>query len=261
MNFPDRGVKSAPLRAFVSEKDIEEKRKQRQEEWEKTRKPEDPLGIHLFTSARLLHLIIISCLTEAPEEEFDSRTLYDRLQEQKMKKQEDYEETHKLKNMIRGLDNDEYTFLEQVDQHKIEEAERKEKEEMSALEEYKNAVSHLSSEEQEKKVSDFKKSLWSSSKTSDEKKPSSSKKSQASLLANVIKRKSVNDSNSGTKIKKPATESVQVAQCIGVLPGIGCYDSDSDASECSSNSVSEDELCGFNLLPRVIRKSDQCENK
>ena len=44
MNFPDRGVKSAPLRSFVSEKDLEEKRKQRQEEWEKTRKPDDPLG-------------------------------------------------------------------------------------------------------------------------------------------------------------------------------------------------------------------------
>lgn len=33
---------------------------------------------------------------EAPEEEYDSRSLYDRLQEQKNKKDMEYEEAHKL---------------------------------------------------------------------------------------------------------------------------------------------------------------------
>lgn len=31
--------------SFISESDLEEKRKQRQEEWNKTRKENDPLGI------------------------------------------------------------------------------------------------------------------------------------------------------------------------------------------------------------------------
>ena len=30
---------------FISEKEIQERRKKREEEWEKVRKPEDPIGI------------------------------------------------------------------------------------------------------------------------------------------------------------------------------------------------------------------------
>lgn len=43
MNFPEREISSGP-KSFVSEKDIEEKKKKRQEDWEKTRGPDDPLG-------------------------------------------------------------------------------------------------------------------------------------------------------------------------------------------------------------------------
>jgi len=32
------------LNAFVSETELDEKRKKRQEEWERVRKPEDPVG-------------------------------------------------------------------------------------------------------------------------------------------------------------------------------------------------------------------------
>ena len=35
--------------SFVSEKNIEEARQKRQEEWEKVRKPEDPIGNDWFT--------------------------------------------------------------------------------------------------------------------------------------------------------------------------------------------------------------------
>ena len=35
-------------------------------------------------------------VSEAPEPEYDGRTLYDRLQEQKDKKQEEYEESRKF---------------------------------------------------------------------------------------------------------------------------------------------------------------------
>jgi hypothetical protein len=37
-----------------------------------------------------------SNFVEAPEEEVDNRSLYDRLQEQKLKKQEEFDESRKL---------------------------------------------------------------------------------------------------------------------------------------------------------------------
>uniref|UniRef100_A0A452GXF5 FAM192A/Fyv6 N-terminal domain-containing protein n=1 Tax=Gopherus agassizii TaxID=38772 RepID=A0A452GXF5_9SAUR len=61
---------------FVSESELDERRKRRQEEWEKVRKPEDP--------------------EECPEEVYDPRSLYERLQEQKDKKQQEFEEQFKF---------------------------------------------------------------------------------------------------------------------------------------------------------------------
>jgi len=79
---------------FVSEAELDERRKRRQEEWEKVQKPEDP--------------------EECPEEVYDPRSLYERLQEQKDRKQQEYEEQFKFKNMVRGLDEDETNFLDEV---------------------------------------------------------------------------------------------------------------------------------------------------
>uniref|UniRef100_A0A8C5FB03 FAM192A/Fyv6 N-terminal domain-containing protein n=1 Tax=Gadus morhua TaxID=8049 RepID=A0A8C5FB03_GADMO len=63
-------------RKFVSEAELDEARKKRQEEWEQVRKPDDP--------------------EEAPEEDYDHRCLFERLQEQKDKKQEEFEEQFKF---------------------------------------------------------------------------------------------------------------------------------------------------------------------
>ncbi|XP_055332426.1 PSME3-interacting protein-like isoform X2 [Paramacrobiotus metropolitanus] len=81
------------FKSFVTEKEIEEKKKVRQAEWEKVRKPDQPL--------------------QAPDEPVDNRTLYDRLKEQKLKEQEEKEEARKLKNFVRGLEHDEVEFLDQ----------------------------------------------------------------------------------------------------------------------------------------------------
>ncbi|KAK8765363.1 hypothetical protein V5799_032028 [Amblyomma americanum] len=105
------------FKSFVSENELEERRKKRQEEWEKVRKQDDPV--------------------EAPEEEYDPRSLFERLEEQRLKKQADYEEAHKLKNMIRGLDDDEVTFLEYVDMRKQEIVSQRMKEDMQEIEEYR----------------------------------------------------------------------------------------------------------------------------
>ncbi|XP_073883143.1 PSME3-interacting protein isoform X3 [Macaca fascicularis] len=102
---------------FVSEAELDERRKRRQEEWEKVRKPEDP--------------------EECPEEVYDPRSLYERLQEQKDRKQQEYEEQFKFKNMVRGLDEDETNFLDEVSrQQELIEKQRRE-EELKELKEYR----------------------------------------------------------------------------------------------------------------------------
>ena len=68
---------------FVTEQEINEKKKVRQEEWDRVRKAEDP--------------------EIAPEEPYDPRSLFEQLEEHKEKKQEEWDESHKLKNQIRGL--------------------------------------------------------------------------------------------------------------------------------------------------------------
>ena len=50
----------------------------------------------------------------APEAPVETRSLFDQLQAHKMAAQEDFEEKRALKNQIRGIDDDEAEFLDQV---------------------------------------------------------------------------------------------------------------------------------------------------
>ena len=100
------------FRSFVSEKEIEEVKQKRQEEWEKVRKPDQPLGklqklvslikaylyVHVCTSGpwRSIDLSLILIHIERPEEAYDPRTLYDRLKQQKDKKQEEHDDQYKF---------------------------------------------------------------------------------------------------------------------------------------------------------------------
>ncbi|XP_061200338.1 PSME3-interacting protein-like [Neopsephotus bourkii] len=61
---------------FVSESELEERQKRRQEQWEKVRKPEDP--------------------EECPEEAYSSHSLSEILQEQREKMQKEFEEQFKF---------------------------------------------------------------------------------------------------------------------------------------------------------------------
>lgn len=94
---------------FVTEDEVEERRHRRQKEWEKVRGSNDPL--------------------EAPE---DDRPLFDRLSEQRQKQKESWEEEQREKNRVKGLDEDEVRFLEQVDDQK-EEIEKKRHQEFSSI--------------------------------------------------------------------------------------------------------------------------------
>ena len=79
---------------FVTEGEIQEKKRVRQEEWERVRKPEDP--------------------EIAPEEPHDPRSLFERLEEHRVRKQEEWDESHKLKNQIRGLGNKIISFMVRI---------------------------------------------------------------------------------------------------------------------------------------------------
>lgn len=97
---------------------------------------------------------------EAPEEVIDHRSLFERLQEQKQKKDFEYEEAHKLsmlsiflvfrilliffvENMIKGLDDDEIEYLDLVDRTKMAVEHKKQLEEERELMEYREKVASL----------------------------------------------------------------------------------------------------------------------
>jgi len=225
---------------FVSEAEIEVLKKKRQEEWEKVRKPEDP--------------------EEAPEEEYDPRSLYERLEEQKSLKEAELEETRRLKNLIKGLDDDEISFLELVDQTKMDMETKLWQEERKEIQEFRKAVSHLTAEEQEVKLQYLRKTLNLHGS-------GSHKKSQQTLLMGALKRKATSPLTSPEKRQATLTTKSDLSEkenkddqpsvpqkkryntisCLGVLPGLGAY-TDSSDSENSSNS--DDIGADYDLLGR-----------
>ncbi|XP_035859278.1 PSME3-interacting protein isoform X1 [Sander lucioperca] len=249
-------------RKFVSEAELDEMRKKRQEEWEKVRKPDDP--------------------EDAPEEVYDPRSLFERLQEQKDKKQEEYEEQFKFRNMVRGLDEEESSFLDEVSRQQCLVEKQRRDEEKQELLEYRSAlvkqVSTESRKEPEKKVA--------------AKQPGAEQRtshlSQAHLLAGAVKRRSSSQSSDSSKKQRLTTTATtgngdrhteqehgaggeaggaedqqtvpgltakapsaalgsgqgvlhlpSAAVCVGVLPGLWVYSgsSDSDSSSDSEGSV------------------------
>ncbi|XP_061863771.1 PSME3-interacting protein [Colius striatus] len=213
---------------FVSESELEERRKRRQEEWEKVRKPEDP--------------------KECPEEVYDPRSLYERLQEQREKKQQEFEEQFKFKNMVRGLDEDETHFLDEVSrQQELLEKQRRE-EELKELNEYRSTLTKVGVSMDPKKETEKKLPMKSVE--------NKNKFSQAKLLAGAVKHRSSDGGNSVKRLKLdtdhdeknqatapcsgsspagPAVHCPSAAVCIGILPGLGAYSGSSD-SESSSDS-------------------------
>lgn len=214
-------MSSLGLAKFVEESEIEEAKRKRQEEWDRVRNPEDP--------------------EKAPEPEpHDLRPLYDRLEEQRLRKEAEKEESKKLKNLVRGLDSEEVEFLEKVDQIRMENEQREREEERKEMEAFKlrSQFAH-SAVEREIKIDPKKKPSQSQSNA----------RSQASLLAGAIKRKT--DAPSEAENKKPKQEKSDAPKVLGVLPGLGHYDTDS--SEVDSDGSSADEaVCssGRDLLSR-----------
>ncbi|XP_063987314.1 PSME3-interacting protein [Diachasmimorpha longicaudata] len=240
---------------FISEAELAERRKIRQEEWDKVRTADQP--------------------AEVSEEKVDHRSLYDRLQEQKNKKDMEYEEAHKLKNMIKGLDDDEVEFLDLVDRTKLEEERKKHLEEQEEMREFKARVATLQEESLNERLKQELKKPQGTSKTTS---GGSGRNSQHQLLAGVVVKKqetSPTDSSKGSKRKlsdtdwsanlettqngttlSPKMHHPSAFKCIGILPGLGFYNDSSD-SDCNSDSEPETGRPKYDILGRKITIPDE----
>lgn len=238
---------------FVSENDLAELRRKRQEEWEKVRTANDPL--------------------ERPEENYDSRSLFERLQEQKQKKDMEYEEAHKLKNMIKGLDDDEIEFLDFVDRTKLAVDRLKEKEEEKELNDFRQRVAILQEKNLESRLTE-------DIINKKNEKPKSSLSQQQKLLKGAVivktikrkheddetdKQKSAKIDNSEQVSETVSSDSVQVVvpgsalKCVGILPGLGSYSESSD--EHSSDSEIESGPSKLDLCGRKIEEVESNHEK
>lgn len=260
---------------FISETDIESNKAKLKEAWDATRGENDP--------------------AEPPEEPPpDNRSLFHRLEEQKLKKQEEYDDAHKLKNMVRGLEDDEVQFLDLVDQTKMEQEKKVREEEVSALSEFRKRRAEMELARSSELVASVQTSSGSTV-------PKPAKNSQKLLLSAVVKRKSDHSemtasvkrkrsensengdahcelsaeqntdlngkpadirqgTDSGIATDAPTNSTTQhcspseagpgspppmgptgYLRCVGTLPGLGQYFSDSSDSENCSSDTDSDE--------------------
>ncbi|XP_003371495.1 hypothetical protein Tsp_11582 [Trichinella spiralis] len=180
-------------REFVTEDQLSEERKLRQQEWERVRRSDQPKGEIVFVEFTIVYNLI---QLEAPEPEIDCRPLYVRLQEQREKSQMEFEESVRLKHSIRGLDEEEVGFLHLIDCVREREQKKIKSEEDELIEEVRKKQSELTDE------SPVKLNLTEPSTTKvTEKKPKPVNK-QAKLLLKAIKRKSSNESSSESQSSK-----------------------------------------------------------
>lgn len=255
---------------FVTETELAEARQKRQEEWEKVRQPDQPL--------------------ERPEEEYDGRSLYERLKEQKDKKDFEFEEAHKLKNLIRGLDDDEVDFLDIIDRAKLDAEKKQQIEEKNELLDFRKRVASLQEKSLDHKIT------VESVKPKSKPAKMSNRPSQKSILSGLVRKREANDANGAnvsneesavTQAKVPkqsssptksngdnvqddvnvtttgletvSNESAEqlnkgALKCIGILPGIGKYTSSSE-SDRSTDTDDEYDFSDFDWVGRKIKKN------
>jgi len=197
---------------FVTETEIEEKKRVRQEEWDKVRKPDDPEA--------------------APEEPVDNRSLWERLEEQKQKKQMDWDEEHKFKNQIRGLNDDEVDFLDKIDDIRTDVERKRILDERKELEDFEKRQQELREKELLERLEIEKKSVIKKPSNINQ---STNKNSQMKLLVGAVKRKSekTNDEPKKTKVGNESdikNEKTEKTAASGLL-GLAAYGSDSDESD------------------------------
>jgi len=220
---------------FESECEIEKRRQKRQEEWEKVRTADQP--------------------EDAPEEIYDGRSLYERLKEQRDAKDEEFHESRKFKNMIRGLDEDESDHLKDMEDRKLNEERKKRQEELKELEDFRAKVAEL----QELSAEQQKLGNVSSSKAKPKDSTSQTRiSSQKAILSAVVKRKShVQVSNEEPPEKRQNIQRPSALVAVAVLPGIGNYKSSDDESDGSSELETESSKMDLRRLIRNKKDHDE----
>ncbi|XP_019869757.2 PSME3-interacting protein isoform X2 [Aethina tumida] len=191
---------------FITETEAAATRQRRQQEWERVRKATDPL--------------------KRPEDS-DGRSLYQKLQDQKRKREFEFYESRRLKNMIKGLDDDEIEFLDLVDRSKMEADRKKELEEEQELNDYRNRVAIL----HEKNFVDRLKPKV----VATERKSLSNRASQQKLLRGAVVKRKVEEPEPKAKMPKIDKEikkrNDEPGDCV--LPGLGDYLDTSSGEETS----------------------------
>ncbi|CAO3597097.1 unnamed protein product [Absidia cylindrospora] len=81
-----------------------------------------------------------SAFTKQPEIEYDPRTLYERLQEQKTKKEDEFREATRFSNLVKRVDPDEAAYYKSLSDTQQQLDEDLKLKEMNELEEYRRAV-------------------------------------------------------------------------------------------------------------------------
>ncbi|XP_028392345.1 PSME3-interacting protein-like [Dendronephthya gigantea] len=243
------------IKSFVSEEEAKDLNEKRQKEWERVRQPDDPV--------------------ECPDH-VETRSLFEQLQEQKEKSQQEHDEKYDIKKMFRGIDNDEAVFLEFASKQQAE-IDGRRFAVTPEVKEFRNEVASLQTMPNPSSVLDEKEKRKSNVMLG-------KKKSQVELLAGCIKtkrkRSDTNSSEDEKSVEKmPANpdetlvpsevvkddvrksshledkagvssresekldrtgsidiDNTTVAQQIGYIPSLGIYSDSSDSESSSSDS-------------------------
>jgi len=218
---------------FVSEAQIAADKERLQRAWDATRGPDDP--------------------AEAPEAPHDSRTLFQRLEENRVKKQEEYEEAHRLKNMVKGLEDDDLEFLSAIDKKKMEDEKKVKEQERLELEEFRKRRAEL----------DFA-ATAAAGQAAAVGRPAAGNPQRALLLAAVkpAKRARPDDSSPPAPSAAAAVNANGSGNLpvVGCLPGMGNY-TDSSASSSSSDSEPDNHNMALHSSRRKRKnKNQQCSH-
>ncbi|KAG8930098.1 hypothetical protein FRC03_012560 [Tulasnella sp. 419] len=141
-----------------------------------------------------------------PVEDYDGRSLYDRLQEQKTKKQDEWDQKMKLGNQFRGIDEEETAFLASVQDQKLREEHSRKLQDAEEVRLFKEATMNKA-----ESVATSTKTPSNTTAKPQAPKPSvGKKKDQKALLKAIVRKKdkgkSSSSSNQSTSSTKKATE-------------------------------------------------------
>ncbi|WVW79208.1 hypothetical protein I302_101174 [Kwoniella bestiolae CBS 10118] len=182
---------------------------------------------------------------EQAEEEYDPRTLYERLQAKKELKKEEWDSKMKLSNQWRGIDSEEQRFLMEKDQEKKAEQRKVEERDAEELREYRERQAAKATQPHEPPSTS---SSASTSTANQPKKvpPKPARKDVKSLMKGVVVKKKAKPASSTTPITTPTISSPSKAASPSKVaspstPSIGIK-RDAPSEEDTAKQKDDDEV-------------------